>query len=174
MEFLTAASRLLAHRGTERPSGRKFHTMTTLCGTTVLMFGGKGKDGKALNDSWIFESDTETWKRPAVISDLPVPALFLYAVLAVHDRYSNCSCKQSVLVLSDQSCMWSGLWQIQCVEDREIYEWRKFEFDCNATCESNNPPYNSYAMCPIKGKAGLSVSVANESIVINIATNGLW
>ena len=53
-------SRLPAQRGTERPSGRKFHTMTTLCGATVLMFGGKGKGGKAMNDSWIFENDTET------------------------------------------------------------------------------------------------------------------
>ena len=167
-------SRLPAQRGTERPSGRKFHTMTTLCGATVLMFGGKGKGGKAMNDSWIFESHTEIWKRPAVISDLPVPALFRHAALAVHDPYSSCSCKQSVLVLSDQSCMWSDLWQIRCVEDREIYKWRKIEFDCNATCKGSDPAYNSYAMCPIKGKAGLSVSIVNEGIVIAIATNGLW
>ena len=41
-----------------------------------LMFGGKGKDNKPPNDSLIFESDTETWTRPTVVSDVPVPALF--------------------------------------------------------------------------------------------------
>ena len=167
-------SRLPAQRGTERPSERKFHTMTALCGTTVLMFGGKGKGGKALNDSWIFESDTETWKRPAVVSDLPVPAFFRHAALAVHDPYSSCSCKQSVLVLSAQSHMWSELWRIRCLQDRAIYEWKKLEFACKTTWEGNDPLYNSYATCPIKGKAGLSVSIVNEGIIIAIATNGLW
>ena len=165
-------SLLPAQSGDERPSGRKFHTMTTLCGTTVLMFGGKGKDDNPLNDSWIFESDTETWTGPTVVSDVPVPALFRHAALAVNDPHSNCSCKQSVLVLSAQDIMWSHLWQIRCVEDRSIYEWRKIEFQCNTTCK--DPSYNKCATCPVDGKAGLSVSIVNESVVIAIATNGLW
>ena len=80
-----------------RPSGRKFHSLT---GTTVLLFGGKEQGGQALNDSWIFESDTKTWKRSAVVSDFPVPALFRHAALAIHDPHSNCSC---YLILSGQS-----------------------------------------------------------------------
>ena len=136
------------------------------------MFGGKGKDDKPLNDSWIFESDTETWTRPTVVTDVPVPALFHHAALAVNDPHSNCSCKQSVLVLSAQDIMWSHLWQIRCVEDRSIYEWRKIKFQCNATCK--DPSNNKCGTCPVDGKAGLSVSIVNEGVVIVIAKNGLW
>ena len=127
-------SLLAKQTGTERPSRRKLHSFTTLCGTTVLMFGGKGKGGKALNDTWIFESDTETWKRPTVLSDNPVPSLFRHAALALHDPHSNCSCKQSILFLSDQTCIWSRLWQIRCVEDRSIYQWRELKFKTTQIC----------------------------------------
>jgi hypothetical protein len=163
-------SHLSQQADTERPSGRKFHTMTSLCGTTVLMFGGKGKDGQALNDSWVFESDTETWKRPTIISDFPVPALFRHAALAVHDSYGNCTCKQSVVVLSDQNDMWPTVYQIRCLEDRSVYQWRKIQFQCNTTCGS----HFEYATCPEAGRAHLSVSILNESVVIAIAKNGLW
>ena len=167
-----AWSRLSAKTGTERPSGRRFHSLTTLCGTTVLLFGGKGKGGKALNDSWIFESDTKTWKRPAVVSDFPVPALFRHAALAVHDPHSNCSCKQSILILSGQSHIWSSLWEIRCIRDRLIYEWRNYEFQCNT--ESERPTQSETVTCPMRGNARLSVSIVNESAIITIAENGLW
>ena len=167
----TAWSRLPAQTSTERPSGRKFHSMTTLCGTTVLMFGGKDKSGKALNDTWIFESDTKTWKSPTVVSEFPVPALFRHVALAVHDPHSNCSCKQSVVILSHQSWMWSDLWQIRCIDDMSIYQWRKVEYECNTTWELS---HSKYVTCPIGGKTGLSVSIVKESVVIAIAENGLW
>ena len=98
MEFLLAVNGVVtltaAQRSDERPPGRKFHTMTTLCGTTVLMFGGKGRDDKPLNDSWIFERYTETWTRPTVVSDVPVPALFLQ-IFGIYSGQGRCSCGEN-------------------------------------------------------------------------------
>ena len=70
------------------------------------MFGGKGKGGKAMNDSWIFESDTETWKRPAVISDLPVPVMLLslYMIRTVAAAASNLYWCCQIRVVCGQTC----------------------------------------------------------------------
>ena len=66
--------------------------------------------------------------------------------------------------------MWSSLWQVRCVEDRSIYQWRIIEFQCNIEDKDPSPIRST---CPIQGKANLSVLIANESVIIAIAKNGL-
>ena len=71
--------------------------------------------------------------------------------------------------------MVSYLWQICCAKDRSIYEWRRIETPCNINVTCIHPSYNKkLATCPVQGKAGLSVSIVKEGVVIAVAKNGLW
>eukprot|EP01065_Artemidia_motanka_P027407 TRINITY_DN32608_c0_g1_i1.p1 TRINITY_DN32608_c0_g1~~TRINITY_DN32608_c0_g1_i1.p1 ORF type:complete len:529 (+),score=119.92 TRINITY_DN32608_c0_g1_i1:57-1589(+) len=46
-----------------RPAGRSFHTLTAV-GSRLVLFGGRGADGRCLNDLWIWEEEQESaWRR---------------------------------------------------------------------------------------------------------------
>ena len=120
------------------PSNRVDHTMTTLCDTKVILFGGVDTNNTVMNDTWLFNGVTETWKelQPSVRSIGITPRHF-HSAVALYQPDSHCKCNRSLIVYGGrrnatgdlkyaQVADYRQLWELRCVDDsdnRDVYEW---------------------------------------------------
>ena len=149
-----------------KPTSRRSHTTVTLCNSAIILFGGKGKEEKMLNETWVFEIDNMKWRRPDIdnVSD-PVPPMFTHAAVVVSSRNrTSCQCKQSILVIpgpSDGVLDWSTVWELVCVEDRKAYRWSRVKTKWEASVPRGHP--------------GLATGTTySEIAVVALSNNGLW
>ena len=126
------------------PRDRAGHSMSTLCGSRVVMFGGFRALGSLeiiydmsifyLNDTWLFDGPTETWvdlsSLLSTASDAQYPGPRAYhSSVALRPRFSKCSCKQSVLMyggVNGRREALDELWELSCLRETEgqpIYKW---------------------------------------------------
>ena len=110
-----------AYRAT-RPLVRRFHTMSTLCNTSVVLFGGQSYRGR-VNDTWLFNGTTELWEELNVqlLSERKfVRPRSCHTSVVIRQPLSNCSCQESILIyggVGDQEECFGDLWEIRCISD---------------------------------------------------------
>ena len=111
------------------PSARSQHTMTTLCNTKVILFGGFSE--AIYNDTWLFDGVTETWHQQNVTvltEETFVTPRRSHTAVTVQQPLSNCTCQESMLVyggVNDGQCL-GDLWEMRCLRDshgNERFYW---------------------------------------------------
>lgn len=117
------------------PSPRVQHSMTTLCETRVVLFGGSLTNNlPRKNDTWMFDGVTETWSPIKLSSEShTISRQFQYFGVPVRQPNNSCSCKESVFVYGvDEGGSTSGvtirtgMWEFRCVDDSMAsmtFEW---------------------------------------------------
>ncbi len=128
------------------PKGIIYHTLVTLCRTSVLLFGGvsslrESKDQDCSNETWIFEIENRKWRQ--IYTTVHFQSKMHYVTprcrhvsTVVHMHNSSCGCKESMIVYSgfkSSGQTWSlrvdsslsDLWLLTCKDDSSnIYEWK--------------------------------------------------
>lgn len=80
------------------PPRRHGHSLTTLCVTEVMLFGGRNESTE-LRDTWLFDGVTETWMEISPFTPSgSAPARKFHSALAMSQPKSSCPCKESVVV----------------------------------------------------------------------------
>lgn len=108
-----------------RPKVNAFHTMVTLCGETVILFGGETEGSQCCNETWIFAVSERKWKllQPKIrnnASSRDFPFLTprcSHAAVVIEQSTSPCHCKQSMLLYGGKTTRgmtFSDLWELRC------------------------------------------------------------
>ena len=124
--YHTAINSWIRLRLTTQPAIRMFHTMSTLCSTRVILFGGVDIEyASEFNDTWLFDGVTESWKELDVrlwTEEFVLPRSGHMAVV-IRQMLSNCSCQESILIygglydtFSKGTCL-NDLWEMRCIAD---------------------------------------------------------
>lgn len=144
----------------QHPSARSNHTMTTLCDTKVILFGGYFET--LYNDTWLFDGVSETWHQQNV-SVLTEGAFVtprrLHTAVTIRQPLSNCTCQESMLLyggIHEGLCL-GDLWEMRCLRDSNGNErfywillgdddttsnnWPRLRFDQNAADFNKNLLY---------------------------------
>lgn len=145
------------------PPTRSNHSMVSLCDETVVLIGGRRSDSETkLTDVWVFNIKTAQWTEviPDGDDNDRSPSTFFKTTARVaFQTASNCSCKQSVVVLANQ-LTWSTLWELRCIQDQIQYKWFRVE-----TISQTNP----------SGKRGqLTASAGAKGVIYALDNDGLW
>ena len=119
-----------------QPVDRVGHTLVTLCDHTVILFGGMDKTMAVLNDTWIFDGNTETWTELSVsISAGNVPPRTFHSGVSLEQSNSSCHCNQSLVIYGGLRS-WkktyyynqplaqtpNDVWELRCVREMN-YTW---------------------------------------------------
>ena len=138
------------------PPAQVFHTMVTLCGKLVVLFGGagttteRGEDSTrntraCKNETWIFNMTQKKWNFLPTRSSV-IPRCKHAAAAVISQPISQCSCKESMLVYGGVSKFSSLVklspeflfdsWELRCVRDGSetslpVFEWMPFRFKGN-------------------------------------------
>ena len=105
-----------------RPLVRHFHTMSTLCNASVVIFGGESYRG-GMNDAWLFNGTTELWEELQVqvlTEGKFVRPRFCHTSVVIRQPLSNCSCQESILIYGgtgDHKECFGDLWEMRCISD---------------------------------------------------------
>jgi hypothetical protein len=112
-----------------QPPKRHSYTMTTLCYTKVIFFGGHNNNtGQLFNDTWLFDGVTETWEElnVGIEGAWYVEGRVRHTAVAVSQPISNCSCRESLLVYGGSDSIGQRMWEMRCNVDetgKEKYNW---------------------------------------------------
>ena len=108
----------------ESPVYRSAHSLTTLCDSDVILFGGwDNYFRRELGDTWLFDGVKESWKP---VDETPhgtsgsIQARRWHSAVAMSQPKSSCPCKESVVVYGgvvgfNDSCAIGGdMWELRC------------------------------------------------------------
>ena len=110
---------------------RSGHSLTTLCETRVILFGGN----RSLEQNvWLFDGTREEWLLLSFSPLLPSPAgLTKHSASAVWREESPCQCKESLFIYGGRNNNTNvyetdNLWEMYCVHDTDennmTYRWK--------------------------------------------------
>ena len=115
----------------------KGQSIISLCETRLVLFGGSylqySKIGiRPVNDTWIFDGETEKWIHLQTLGPLP-RARFNHCAFSFYQTNSLCSCKDSLMIFGGIAPRdrLSDMWELRCVEDidKNNLKYRWIEID---------------------------------------------
>eukprot|EP00118_Oscarella_pearsei_P019958 m.214846 g.214846 ORF g.214846 m.214846 type:complete len:1268 (+) comp39820_c0_seq3:292-4095(+) len=125
----------------QSPPKRESPTLTTLCGSRVILYGGDlcadpycATGSVFLNDTWLFNGVTETWiEVRSTVADGQLGQPVSTFAISDDKASTNCSCSESLFVITSDPYSLSNmqLWLLYCVNDKLLdhgiveYQWQR-------------------------------------------------